>query len=107
MCCAESNDFNGAVYGIRPTCVFQHKKEVFFLWNLIDHRVVPRRREGVTVSKRATDGVVTIGAEAQHPKPSWGRKRLGAQDGCSRWWHGDGKCGPVVGKITRGLTQHK
>lgn len=26
MCCAESNDFNGAVYGIRPTCVFQHKK---------------------------------------------------------------------------------
>jgi hypothetical protein len=26
MCCAESNDFNGAVYGIRPTCVSQHKK---------------------------------------------------------------------------------
>lgn len=26
MCCAASNDLNGAVYGIRPTCVSQHKK---------------------------------------------------------------------------------
>jgi len=26
MCCAESNGFNGAVYGIRPTCVSQRKK---------------------------------------------------------------------------------
>jgi hypothetical protein len=26
MCCAASNDFPGAVYGIRPTCVSQHKK---------------------------------------------------------------------------------
>lgn len=26
MCCAESNFFTGAMYGIRPTCVSQHKK---------------------------------------------------------------------------------